>query len=568
MGTPAKIDVPPEVLAAFGDAQSAPAATDLPPEVAAAFGAPADAAPESTPPPQVVRQAPMKFIEPATDDRGLLEKYLSDFGATTGAGLKSLGRTALDAANGFNNGITLGHSDELAAGLVAPFSDKTYPELRDEYRAINTGSRARSPIAFNTSEMAGGTASTLAAPEIAGVADANLAQRIAGTALAGGAGGFVSGEGNSESNTPSGVLQDANRGMKAGALTGALVHGATELPGAARALAAPTRSLADEAATSAVGKGAGFKNVAERAGLDYAEEGMGARAHELYPHVIPKPAKWFAEQSGADVGKTGAEIGELITGVSKNEVPQAIKYDDFMNRLLAARNKYASAVTENGQSNARTVERLAKLVDRKYGNKDYLSPDDLFSIKRDWESVGFPTKANAALPSGQKQLVNQRLSKIPREELGTAMDEMATNESGNRYHELNSRYQDAKTINAMSSEKALSDARKEPHGFSQFIPGAHSALSRMDDARALGLYGASNAMQSGARFSDAASDIAGPLAFGSGSAIGDASAQYNPQYQRADEDPVLFNYLMNSDPEFRAREHARGLQMTEQQQDE
>lgn len=580
-------------------------------------------APATTPAPAgqpLPNQRPMKLMQAdATDDRSELEKYASAFASTYGTRPEDLpaaaGQTLADDATMLGQGVTFDHGDEMAAAWTPEnggydthqlasgkeqldqdrmdipkhyAAGSARKDLRNSIRKGIDEAHANSPYTGNEAKLVGNAATSalagLALPETAAV---GALGRIGTGILAGAAGGNVASMGASTHDfdtDPEGLAADADKGALIGGVGGGLLSTAAEVPGAFRAAAPFLRGASNEARTSAVGKGAGFGNVARENGLDFAEEGMGERAAELFPHSIPKNAKWYAEQSGAMRDDVGKQLGELVDDVSANEVPQAVSLSDFMTKVRGLRDSYAGKISEQAKSNARTVERLAKNIYAKYGTQEYLSPADLNSIKRDLSEVGFPAKANAAMPSGQKQIVSQKMSRVPRGELSEVMSgenpdyPHAMDESGRKFNDLNETYGDLETINGMSTEKAIADARHEPRGWAQWIPGAHDMSTRADDARAMALSGASNAAEAGGRFSDAAA--AGPSS--RTAAANEAGATYGKS-ARSDgtDDPVWgqtlsglpqddrdtrYMILMQTDPEFRQRQRERSQQQSQSTQ--
>lgn len=68
---------------------------------------------------------------------------------------------AMSAGQGAADITTFGFGDELSAGLIAPFSDKTYPQVRDEIRGMQKGAQAENPGSFLGGQLGGGLAQAL-----------------------------------------------------------------------------------------------------------------------------------------------------------------------------------------------------------------------------------------------------------------------------------------------------------------------------------------------------------------------------------------------------------------------
>lgn len=76
------------------------------------------------------------------------------------------------AARGGVQGLTLGYGDEIGAGIVAPFSEKTYAELRDRIREENQIAKDANPYTYGASEIAGEIPAFIMGGELAGVGKA------------------------------------------------------------------------------------------------------------------------------------------------------------------------------------------------------------------------------------------------------------------------------------------------------------------------------------------------------------------------------------------------------------
>lgn len=76
------------------------------------------------------------------------------------------------ALRGGVQGLTLGYGDEIGAGLVAPFSDKSYAEIRDKVREQNSLSQEANPYTYGGAKIAGEIPLFIEAGAAAGVKNA------------------------------------------------------------------------------------------------------------------------------------------------------------------------------------------------------------------------------------------------------------------------------------------------------------------------------------------------------------------------------------------------------------
>jgi hypothetical protein len=154
---------------------------------------------------------------------GLLEGSHAHRVATTGY-LES-------AARGAAQGASLGFADELQAAIRAPFSDKSYSQLRDEYREGDSAAREANPKTMLAGELGGGLATAaLPFPGLGLAKGANLAQE----ALFGAKLGALAGLGNSQADLTQGEF---------GKAAGDVVHGAEFGGVAGLGLGAATRGI-------------------------------------------------------------------------------------------------------------------------------------------------------------------------------------------------------------------------------------------------------------------------------------------------------------------------------------
>lgn len=124
-------------------------------------------------------------------------------------------------ARGVAQGGTFGFADEAQAALRAPFSERTYSELRDEYRGGDDAAEDENPVAFYGGAIGTGLASLGAGAAGAAKTGATVASAAGRAAAAGAAegalGGFGAGRGSAASQATSTAIGAAGGGLLGGA---------------------------------------------------------------------------------------------------------------------------------------------------------------------------------------------------------------------------------------------------------------------------------------------------------------------------------------------------------------
>jgi hypothetical protein len=143
----------------------------------------------------------------------------------------SLGQDVADVLRtAVGQGAAMGFGDEIEAAVRAPFSDRTYAEIRDDVRAQNADFGRRHPVLAPSLEVAGAIGSAFVPGlNVAGAAKgATALGRIGRAAATGAALGAVTGIGKDESGTAGGMAASAAGGAAGGFLGGAALQGAGE----------------------------------------------------------------------------------------------------------------------------------------------------------------------------------------------------------------------------------------------------------------------------------------------------------------------------------------------------
>lgn len=124
------------------------------------------------------------------------------------------------AIRGAAQGATFGFADEIAGGLEAAFTDKSYEQARDESRANFKRAKDANPKTYLAGEVGGGIGTVM----IPGLGAANAVRTLGGAAKVGSLMGAASGLGHSEAKDAQGQAIDMFAGMGTGALAGAGGH--------------------------------------------------------------------------------------------------------------------------------------------------------------------------------------------------------------------------------------------------------------------------------------------------------------------------------------------------------
>jgi hypothetical protein len=349
-------------------------------------------------------------------------------GALEGAG---------DLGRGYAQGATLGWGDEAQAAMAAPFDPdraergiggarvSSYDALREQERAIDAESEARSPYLYGTGKGAG-MATTLApaafvAPGGGIAADAAMGI-LTGGAMAGG---------ESEAETASGVLSDVGSGMATGGLAGgaggAVVRGAG---GLAPIFAKAAKPWADKLRGYAPGAYSGqAKVIAE----GHGRERMAAIGDAIERHGIDVraglPPVARSAPMGSDVYETqlteateriGQSIADSIDEMTTSGVASPSMH--LQNRLLNIAKSFESRVGTEFKAQGAKIRSLVDDLRSTRPGKG-VTPRELQDLKTDWETLGkYPQDKIGATPEGQIAIAYQEAAKVPRKMLEEAFE--------------------------------------------------------------------------------------------------------------------------------------------------
>jgi hypothetical protein len=285
---------------------------------------------------------------PGASEQEVLSFFQQQYGRAqqSSSGSVNAMRTALQ-------GLTFGFGDELEAGIRAPFSDRSYREIRDDVRENLEGFRQDNPYTALGLELAGGFA-------------------LPGGAL------MATGRGGRAALVGSSVMDTAKTGAKVGAGTGALAGAGaapeiSDIPGSATA-GAGVGAVAGAAAPVVLNTAGRFvRNVIDASGLagsgralTFAERKM-IEAMERDGFTPQDAARRLRE--GRRLGVEGQAIADMGPntqglGYSATNVPNRARGDVEATLYGRAQDEAANLANQ--------VRRRAGLADNQLTGSDYL----------------------------------------------------------------------------------------------------------------------------------------------------------------------------------------------------
>jgi hypothetical protein len=260
---------------------------------------------------------------------------------------------AVNATRMLGQGLTLGFADEMEAGLRAPFSDRSYREIRDDIRSNIAGYQQENPGTALTLELGGGLilpGGALAAAGKAGRAAlvGNTMGQTARTGAKVGAGtGAVAGAGSAPelSDIPMDAAQGATFGTVAGAAAPVVLNTAGRF----------ARNVLDAMGVGGSGRALTF---AERKMIE-AMERDGLTPQDAARRLRQARGLGIDDMTMADLGPNSQGLGYSATNV-----PNA-------GRLAVERSLFERA-QEEAANLAQQVRRRAGLADNQLTGSDYL----------------------------------------------------------------------------------------------------------------------------------------------------------------------------------------------------
>lgn len=264
------------------------------------------------------------------------------------------------AARGVAQGISFNLADEAQAALRAPFSRKTYGELRDEYRAGDKAASDEQTAAFIGGSVAGGLAGGV------GAAAKGLGTLAKQGAAMGAAGGFGAGEGNAKEQLASTVM-----GAGIGALAPAAISGVSKV-------ASKAGSIGSSGAKGALG----ISTDLNREAIDFYLANPANRAAVNAARKINNEGGDAIEGLAREVQGGLEQAKGNLTGYSKqsrdvlNRQGLGMEKAGIVERLREeAATLTKKAKTPEMAADAKALEEQAAFLETLPGDK--FSPDDL-----------------------------------------------------------------------------------------------------------------------------------------------------------------------------------------------
>lgn len=370
------------------------------------------------------------------------------------------------AARGAAQGLSFGFADEGMAAIQAPFSDKTYQELRDEKRAQLNVDKEAFPKTALASEIGGAVAPSIAAaltgagaPASAGNA-ARLAQvgraifnptTVKGMAAAGGAIGL----GKSEADLTKGEIGEAGLDTGKGALFSAALgkalppiaeYGGNVLKGA--------REMMGEGGEFLASKAVGLtKGLRKRFDLSPSEaRGIGREALDsgvVTPFADAESMARAAAQVKKDVGD---QIGEAIRIADESGIPP--NFQKIINTLKEKQAQYAESRVARPIYNQ--YQKVISDIEGLKGNPMLdLPPGGVKGLQREKELLG-----KVAYPKGvsQESRIGYQEAYTPiKEALEESVSKTQSPQQTQIYKYLKDKYGKQKTIEAGLAERLSSE---------------------------------------------------------------------------------------------------------------
>lgn len=284
--------------------------------------------------------------------------------ATTGDKIRAGVRGGLQGFYG-------GFADELAAAFEAPFSDKTYSQIRDEYRAKHEQAQRDAPMLYAGSTLIGAAKGPPVLPTGGG---------FIGSVGRGAAQGAASGLGHSTADLTKGDVSAAAKDTLKGGALGGVVGGAIGYPAQRIVSGAPAR--VDQRTFDAIG----YKGTAvQRQKLGFKKRDVVTAAKEAkVDSVIDDPA---AMQARAERAADKITERNRATYDAVDKAAGGIPVGRVVDAL-----ENAAASTEkspSGLAMAGALRRMKDDVQTAWGERGAVTTRELRSEITKWQTKGY-----------------------------------------------------------------------------------------------------------------------------------------------------------------------------------
>lgn len=288
----------------------------------------------------------------------------------------NVGNTWRDGARAVGQGASLGFADEIEAGVRAPFSDRSYKDIRDEIRGQNDAFTSEHQVASTLANLAGGVVTGGGVVKAVGggaKAGASLLQRMAAGGRVGAGAGAIGGAGVAEEigDVPRSVMVGAGiGGVAGGALSGVgdAVRGVRNVAAGLGQGDKPAGAVRKfiQAESPELAGGRRVLAAAERGGQsldDLANASTRADAHTALAEVIPDDQGVRALRIGRNVGRERGLIDGSLAERAADE--PARWYESVAKHSGVQQPRDAKAVAEEAvQAVQPRVSKLMRLANK------------------------------------------------------------------------------------------------------------------------------------------------------------------------------------------------------------
>lgn len=457
---------------------------------------------------------PVQFFNPKTQGVGAVpperaQEALADGLLAVGSHAHKVATTGtLEAtARGAAQGASLGYFDELQAALRAPFSDRTYDQIRDEYRADDKIAEEAHPTASTLGKVGGGVA-TAFIPGLGLAKGASLLKMAGQGAVLGG----LTGLGDSEADLTKGEVGQAALDAGKGALAGGAIGGTVGAVGQGMsrgldALKGVGGKLVDPGTQRMLAMGAGKADLKAVGGEARNEITSSLKKLGIYD-ALPSGARPGVEDMAARVAQKKLEVGAKMSSIFNEAGDASVNvYDQLAPQLYADFDEIVKhAPPTMRESVAAAAEKVIDDVNNTGGELG-----GLWALKKDTGSwVGKAWRTDPNLTPPVKELY-MRANGILNGVLDRETAQVAAQKNLPMLSELNGAYKALSAADTLLETKAASGAANQNLGFSFQDLSAGAAASGVG-AAAFGPAGAMIGGQAGAIGSKYLNSTSGHLA--------------------------------------------------------
>ncbi len=360
-------------------------------------------------------------------------------------------RTEALARGGLQGG-TFGFADEIGAAVRAPFSDKTYDQLRDSHRAADKAAADARPGEFLGGQVIGGL--LVPGPKGAGL----LAK--SGRALVEGA---VTAAGNSEADNAKDIGWDMLKGAGTSVATTGVLHGVGKL-GSGAVKRVEARIAKD--VLEGVPAGAQDKALAKLGG----QAGMVAEMRAIKPlgEAARRGPAALAAEVGSQMDDVGGQLGAAYKQADKASpgVPLAT-VKGALERLKAE----ATEALDGPRADAigREIASLEKMA----AGREVVKAESVHNLVRRYGRGGFEG-GSFSNPSDAKQLGRDMYSAVS----GVLQDHVESTGAASKatVKKLNAQYSRLSAWDDLAEAGAKREARAKKPGLTDWAKGAVGAV--------------------------------------------------------------------------------------------